>query len=86
MDKIKLSKYLQDYKLFLKNASCSEEDALNERVQRIAYYQSFTKDKIQTMDRDELLKYIGKLWAAVVYGNKAYLVDKMIDTNGGLKN
>ena len=84
MNKTKLNKYLANYKTFLKNASGSGEEALNERVQRISYYQSFTKDKILSMDRDELLKYIGKLWAAVVYGNKAYLVDKMIDTNGGL--
>lgn len=84
MNKTKLNKYLENYKIFLKNASGSGEEAFNERVQRISYYQSFTKDKILSMDRDELLKYIGKLWAAVVYGNKAYLVDKMIDTNGGL--
>jgi len=85
MNKIKLNKYLEDYKIYLKAASCTEEDGLNERRERIDYYRSFTKDKILSMERDDLLKYIGKLWAAVVYGNKAYLVDKMIDTNGGLK-
>lgn len=85
MNKERLSKCLKDYKLLLKSASGDEEEALNERIQRISYYQSFTKDKILAMDREELLKYIGKLWATVVYGNKAYLVDKMIDTNGGLK-
>lgn len=85
MNKIKLSKYIEEYKIFLKKESTSEEDSINKRKQRISYYQSYTKDKIQSMERDELVKYIGKLWAAVVYGNKAYLVDKMIDTNGGLK-
>lgn len=84
MNKIKLTKYLNEYKVFLKNTKDTDKDGLNERKERISFYQQYTKDKILKMDRDELLKYVGKLWATIVYGNKAYLVDKMIDTNDGL--
>ena len=84
MNKIKLKKYLEEYKVFLKNTKGTDKDGFNERKERISFYQQYTKDEVLKMDRDELLKYIGKLWATIVYGNKAYLVDKMIDTNGGL--
>lgn len=84
MNKYKLKQYLNDYKAILENDAKSEENDIKEREQRINFYQSYTKEKIQKMTRDDLIKYIGKLWASVVYGNKAYLVDKMIDNNDGL--
>ena len=85
MDKQVLNKYLIKYKKFLDNDYENEQYGFQERKDRIEFYQSYTKEKIISMDRDELIKYIGKLWAAIVYGNKSYLVDKMIETNGGIR-
>ena len=58
------------------------EDNWSERKERKEYYQSFTKDKISSMTEDEFLEYISKLWSMLIWGNKKYVVDKLIADNG----
>lgn len=53
-----------------------------ERLELINYYQKFTKKKILTMPPEEIYSYISKLWAMLIWGNKNYVVDKIIDDNG----
>lgn len=53
-----------------------------ERKERKNYYQSYTKDKILAMSKDEFLEYISKLWSMLIWGNKKYVVDKLIADNG----
>ena len=53
-----------------------------ERSDRVAYYQSFTADKIREMTPENLYEYFGKLWSMLIWGNKEYVVNKMIDDNG----
>jgi hypothetical protein len=53
-----------------------------ERFDRVKYYQNWTKEKILQMSRDDLLDYFSKLWAMLIWGNKRYVVDKMIEDNG----
>ena len=52
-----------------------------ERAKRVAYYRSHTADKIRAMSADELYEYIAKLWAMLIWGNKKYVVDKLIEDN-----
>ena len=52
------------------------------RKERKEYYQSFTKDKLLKMTEDEFLEYISKLWSMLIWGNKKYVVDKLIVDNG----
>ena len=54
----------------------------NDRRERREYYQSFTKEKLLAMAEDEFLAYISKLWSMLVWGNKKYVVDKLIEDNG----
>lgn len=63
------------------NAAYYEEN-WTERKERKKYYQSFTKDKLITMTKDEFLEYISKLWSMLIWGNKKYVVDKLIADNG----
>lgn len=56
-----------------------------ERIAHINYYQNQDKDTILKMDEDDIYEYISKLWAMLIWGNKHYVVDKIIDDNG-LKN
>lgn len=65
-----------------RDLSVSEVEAKNERNERKAYYQSWTKEKIQKMTEDEFVEYIGKLWSMIVWGNKKYIADKIIELNG----
>ncbi|MBQ9279857.1 MAG: hypothetical protein IJ215_02255 [Clostridia bacterium] len=57
-------------------------DAIKERNARKDYYQSWTKTRIQNMNEDEFVEYIGKLWSMLVWGNKKYIADKIIESNG----
>lgn len=34
------------------------------------------------MTEDEFLEYISKLWSMLIWGNKKYVVDKLIEDNG----
>ena len=72
-------------KEFTKNAKSNAayfEENLAERKERKDYYQSFTKDKLLAMTEDDFLEYISKLWSMLIWGNKKYVVDKMIADNG----
>ena len=63
------------------NAAYYEEN-WTERKERKEYYRSFTKDKLLSMTEDEFLEYISKLWSMLIWGNKKYVVDKLIADNG----
>lgn len=53
-----------------------------ERRDRKKYYQSYTKDKLIAMTEEEFYEYISKLWSMLIWGNKKYVVDKLISDNG----
>lgn len=65
----------------VKNASYFDENWA-ERKERKAYYQSFDKVRLLAMTEDEFLEYISKLWSMLIWGNKKYVVDKLIQDNG----
>ena len=82
MDIQKLSIAIQAFiKKQSTNAAYYEEN-WNERKERKAYYQSFTKDKLLAMTEEDFLEYISRLWAVLMWGNKKYVVDKLIEDNG----
>src|SRR5690606_26107020 len=54
----------------------------NARREMTAFYQSFTKDRLLSLSTDELYEYLASLWAMLMWGNKRYVVDKIIENNG----
>lgn len=76
--KIAISEFTKKKK---SNAAYYEENWA-ERKERKDYYQSFTKDKLLAMTEDDFLEYISKLWSMLIWGNKKYVVDKLIADNG----
>lgn len=58
------------------------DDNCSEREARREYYQSFNKAKLLTMTEEDFLEYISKLWSMLIWGNKKYVVDKLIEDNG----
>ena len=46
------------------------------------FYKQFTRDHILQMTDEDIYKYISKLWAMRIWGNKRYVVDKIIEDNG----
>jgi hypothetical protein len=55
---------------------------LKERKERVAYYQSWTAERLQKMSADEFAEFLSKLWAMGIWGNKQYVVDQVISNNG----
>lgn len=82
MEKSLLKKHIANYVKKLREDRTKEEYDLNERKERIAYYQSWTKERILKMTEDDCYEYISKLWAMLIWGNKRYKVDKIINDNG----
>jgi len=56
-------------------------DEQKEREERLAYYSAWPADRLKKMSPDEFLAYLSKLWAMRSWGNKQYVVDKMLADN-----
>lgn len=88
MNQIKLSSAIDESLKKRKANAAYYEENWSERKERKEYYQSFTKDRLLAMTEDQFLEYVSKLWSMLIWGNKKYVVDKMIADNGfaALKN
>ena len=77
-----LKKHIDNFVSNVKKQPEKYTEDFKERLDLISYYQAFTKEKILSMSEDEIYEYISKLWAMLIWGNKHYVVDKIIDENG----
>ena len=82
MNTQKLNSAITEFIKKKKSNAAYYEENWAERKERKEYYQSFTKDKLLAMTEEEFLEYISKLWSMLIWGNKKYVVDKMIADNG----
>lgn len=82
MNTLKLNSAITEFTKKKKSNAAYYEDNWAERKERKDYYQSFTTDKLIAMTEDEFLEYISKLWSMLIWGNKKYVVDKLIADNG----
>ena len=80
MNNLKLKNAINAYKKHI--ADIGDSESINERKERMLYYQSWTSERIQNMTEDEFVEYIGKLWSMIVWGNKKYIADRIIELNG----
>jgi hypothetical protein len=77
-----LKKHVKEYLAKLAGKPATAEADLNERKERAAYYQSWTAQRLRQMTADNLSEYLAKLWAMRIWGNKQYVVDKLIADHG----
>ena len=82
MNNAKLQIAIQSFIKKQKNNPKYYFDNFMDREERKTYYQSFTKDKILHMTEEILHEYISKLWSMLIWGNKKYVVEKLIEDNG----
>lgn len=82
MNKQKLYSAISEFIKKTKINAAYYEENWAERKERKEYYQSFTKNKLLDMNEEGFLEYISKLWSMLIWGNKKYVVDKMISDNG----
>lgn len=60
----KLNIMIREYKKHISNIT--EIEAINERNERMQYYQAWTERRINNMTEDEFVEFIGKLWSMIV--------------------
>jgi len=82
MDKELLRKHIKNYLEILKTDPEKHTEEYKERLDLVDFYQAFTGDKIVSMSEEDIFEYISKLWAMLIWGNKHYRVDKIIEENG----
>lgn len=80
MNKFKIRNSIEVFKKQIEENG--DIEAIKERKERKEYYQSWTREKMKNMTEDEFVEYIGKLWSMIVWGNKKYIADKIIELNG----
>lgn len=77
-----LERHIKSYLRHLKNQTLEKQKEQEGRAKRVTYYQAWSKDKLLKMSEEEVYQYISKLWAMLIWGNKHYVVDKLINDNG----
>ena len=77
-----LKKHIQHFIAKSKSNPQTFTKDLKERLDLIAYYRAFTQKKILSMNEEDIYEYLSKLWAMQIWGNKHYVVDKIVEENG----
>lgn len=62
------------------NTSLNNEQ-FEERERRVTFYKSWTRERILSMNEQDVYEYLSPLWAMLIWGNKHYIVDKIINDN-----
>lgn len=76
-----LRDHIKRYLDKLRHEATKSAADLKERVERKAYYQAWTPDRIASMTADDLYDFMSQLWAMRIWGNKRYVTTKMIRDN-----
>ena len=84
MDIELLRKHIKKYVERNKHIDEAQREDIAERNERIEFFQSWTKERLLKIDEENLYTYISRLWAMLIWGNKQYVVDKLIENNGFL--
>lgn len=77
-----LKQHIQKYFKDLAEKPETHAKDLQERRERITYYQGWTADRLRTMKEEDLYEYLAKLWAMRLWANKQYVVDKLLSNHG----
>ena len=82
MDKDLLKKRLQKFVSDSYDKPEQFDADFKERNDSLSFYQAFTHDRIIQMTDDQIYDYISRLWAMRTWGNKRYVVNKILEENG----
>jgi hypothetical protein len=77
-----LTRHIHQYLEAQVNNKDQFQSDFDERKSRVSYYQSYTKEKILKITEENFSDYLSKLWAMLIWGNKQYVADKIINDNG----
>jgi hypothetical protein len=74
---------IRDYIDVLKKCTKSEEfkKDIQEREEREKYFKGLTEEKIKNLSEFDLGELVSRLWASQFWGNKNYLIQKILEKN-----
>lgn len=82
MNHEKLDQHIAEYNKKKSQHSAEAHQEYEERRQKVMFYQKHDRSAIINMTEEQLYHYIADLWAMLIWGNKQYVIDKLIDNNG----
>ncbi len=82
MDLVELRKQIKAFVDASHKDSERFERELQERATMVDTYSGITSEKLLAMEEDGLYEYLTPLWAMRIWGNKQYVIDKLVDDNG----
>ena len=82
MDLNLLRKHIKGYVKAIEEDREKHIQDMAERKERKLFYQSWTKNRILKMGEEELYEYLARLWAMLIWGNKHYVVEKIVKEHG----
>lgn len=77
-----LEKHIKNYVQRISNSESQLLNDLQERNSRVPFYQNWSRDRILEMTPDDFYEYISNLWSMLIWGNKHYVVDKILQKHG----
>lgn len=81
MNTLKLDEAIKNFLEKKETNKTYYEENWNEHKERKEFYQNFTKEKLLSMSEEIFFEYIGKLWSMLIWGNKQYIINKLIEDN-----
>lgn len=82
MDEQLLNKHINQFIERSRKETSEYQEHYQERKELIEFYQGFTKEKLLNITEEDLYTYLTPLWAMLIWGNKQYVIDKIIEDNG----
>ena len=82
MDRELLRRHIQKFVADAQRDPRKFEQDLRERIDHTTYYRQFSRERILMMTAEDIYDYLSRLWAMLIWGNKHYVVDKIIEDNG----
>lgn len=77
-----LKKHIKEYAARIRKNPEEYQQDKQQRADRALFFQSWTKDRLLKVDEEGLYEYLSKLWAMLIWGNKKYVVEKLVADNG----
>lgn len=82
MNKELLKKHIQNFVLNSIEDPKKFDANIRERKDLTIFYRSYKEQQILSITEEDIYEYLSKLWAMLIWGNKHYVVDKIIEDNG----
>jgi len=71
---------IQPFLAYLKTEAARKDE--EERLRRTHYFQHELPEKLESLSEADVAEMVSQLWASRIWGNKQYLVQKVIEDNG----